>query len=364
MSEQPPQLGRAIGRGSGLAAPNRFERVRIEDDFEHLADDPEELLRDRKHATEFFIDETQSILVENDSPDIPFRFSLNPYRGCEHGCAYCYARPYHEYLGLNAGIDFETKIFVKTAAPRLLREELNRPGWSGKDVIAISGVTDCYQPAERRFGVTRGVIEVLAEARQAFGVITKNALLMRDLDLFAPLAAERLFQANVSITTLDAELCRVLEPRTSPPAQRLDAIRQLSAAGVPVRVMVAPVIPGLNDAEIPAILQAAAAAGARGASYVLLRLPFAVKVIFLEWLDRHRPNLRQRVEAFIRSTRGGELSSPNFGERMRGTGEYAQQIAQTMAVFGRKYGLDPGLPAFNYDLFRPPLSASGQQRLF
>ncbi|MDX1962574.1 MAG: PA0069 family radical SAM protein [Pirellulales bacterium] len=360
-------LGRLIGRGANVAPQNRFERVRCDADYEHLGESAEELAElqsAKKVTTAFYEDQSQSLIVENDSPDIPFRYSINPYRGCEHGCAYCYARPYHEYLGLNAGVDFETKILVKTAAPRLLREELNRARWTGRDIVAISGVTDCYQPIERELQITRGMIMVLAEARQAFGTITKNALITRDLDLLAPLAAHRLYQANISITTLDADLCRVLEPRTSPPAKRLDAIRQLTAAGIPVRVMVAPIIPGLNDVEIPAILQAAAQAGARAASYVLLRLPFAVKDIFMEWLERYRPNLRERVEAYIRKTRGGELSSPNFGERMRGTGEYAGQIANTLAVFCCKYGLMGGLPEYDTSLFQPPLPASGQMRLF
>ncbi|MGC4007327.1 MAG: hypothetical protein QM811_31050 [Pirellulales bacterium] len=229
MSLEPGLNGRLIGRGTSAAPTNRFERLSVEADWEHYEDDPDEIPGQRKVATQFFVDGTKTVLVENDSPDISFRWSINPYRGCEHGCAYCYARPYHEYLGMNAGADFETKILVKENAPRLLRDELNKPGWTGDQIIAISGVTDCYQPGERTFRVTRGLIEVLAEARQAFGLITKNALITRDLDLLGPLGAQNLVHANISITTLDAELCRALEPRTSPPAKRLDAIRQLSA---------------------------------------------------------------------------------------------------------------------------------------
>jgi DNA repair photolyase len=355
---------RTIGRGTGSAPTNRFEQLSVVEDWEHLEHEAEEVLADRRVKTEVYIDATKSLIVANDSPDIPFGFSINPYRGCEHGCAYCYARPYHEYLGMNAGLDFETKILAKTNAAAILREELNKPSWTGEHVVAISGVTDCYQPLERSLRITRQLIEVLAEAKQAFGTITKNALMTRDLDLLAPLAAQNLYQANISITTLDAALARELEPRTSPPAKRLEAIRQCADAGIPVRVMVAPIIPGLNDSEMPAILHAAAAAGARAASYTLLRLPYAVKEIFLGWLAEHRPTALSRVEGHIRATRGGELSSHEFGERMRGTGEYAAQIKQTLAVFTKKYGLDRGMPKYDTSLFRPPLSRSGQSRLF
>lgn len=355
---------RTIGRGTGSAPTNRFERLSVVDDWEHLEHDADEVLGERRVKTEVYIDATKSLIVTNDSPDIPFSHSINPYRGCEHGCAYCYARPYHEYLGLNAGIDFETKILAKTNAASILREELNKKSWTGEHVLAISGVTDCYQPLERSLRITRQLIEVLSEAQQAFGTITKNALMTRDIDLLAPLAARNLYQANISITTLDASLARVLEPRTSPPEKRLDAIRQFAAAGIPVRVMVAPIIPGLNDMEIPAILRAAAEAGARAASYVLLRLPFAVKDIFLGWLAEHRPSAMSRVEGHIRATRGGALTSPKFGERMRGTGEYAAQITQTLAVFTKKYGLDRGLPEYDTSLFRPPATNHGQGMLF
>jgi DNA repair photolyase len=355
---------RMIGRGSSVNPTNRFESVSLEFDAEHLADDDELLASERKVVTTYWVDDSQSIIVENNSPDIPFRYSINPYRGCEHGCAYCYARPYHEYLGLNAGLDFETKILVKERAPELLRDELNKSRWTGTEVIAISGVTDCYQPIERRLQITRRLIEVLSEAQQAFGLITKNALITRDIDLLAPLAARGLVQANLSITTLDADLCRVLEPRTSPPLKRLEAIQRLTAAGIPVRVMVAPIIPGLNESEIPAILAAAAQAGARSAAYVLLRLPFAVKEIFLSWVEQYRPQLLPRITGHIQATRGGEMNQTDWGERMRGTGEYAANIAQTMQVFKRKYGLDQELPRYDTTLFRPPTSASGQQRLF
>ncbi|GIW93537.1 MAG: radical SAM protein [Pirellulaceae bacterium] len=271
------------------------------------------------------MDQTKSIVSENDSPDIPFRYSVNPYRGCAHGCAYCYARPTHEYFGLSAGLDFETKIFVKLRAPELLEQWLAEPARSGEPIM-FSGVTDCYQPIERELQLTRRCLEVVWRCRQAVGIVTKNALVTRDLDLLVPMAQENLVNVSISITSLDQSLTRDLEPRTSSPQARLRAIEQLSSAGVPVSVMVAPVIPGLNDTEIPAILRAAAEAGARGAGYVLLRLPLAVASVFLEWLDRFRPELRQRVENRVRETRGGKLNSATFGERMRGTGHLAEQI--------------------------------------
>jgi DNA repair photolyase len=354
---------KTIGRGSQIAPANRFERTRTEADYEHLTrEDVED--GDRKLATQFFPDQTKSLITENDSPDVGFRFSINPYRGCEHGCAYCYARPGHEFLGLNAGLDFETKIFVKHNAAALLRDELNQPAWRGDESITISGVTDCYQPAERKFRVTRSILEVLLEARQTCGVITKNALVVRDLDLLAPLAEMRLVRVFISVTTLDHELARALEPRTSPPAKKLDAIRALASAGLPVGVMVAPIIPGLTDNEVPAILAAAAEAGAKGAGYVLLRLPFAVRPIFEDWLARNRPEQYDRVISRIRTTRGGGMYQTEWRVRQTGTGEYAEQIASTFKVFKKKHGLDGELPPLDYSLFRPPRAAGGQMQLF
>ncbi len=273
-----------VGRATGINPPNRFERVRVEDDWEQLdaADEPPD---ERRVATQFLPNDTGRLITENDSPDVPFRYSINPYRGCEHGCAYCYARPGHEMLGMNAGLDFETRILVKFDAPQRLRAELAADGWRGEH-IAISGVTDCYQPAERKFRLTRGCLEVLLEARQALGIITKNALVCRDLDLLADLAARNLAHVYVSVTTLDAELARRMEPRTATPEARLRAIRALADAGVPVGVMAAPVIPGLNDQELPAILERAREAGARSAGSLLVRLPLAVRPIFEEWLAR------------------------------------------------------------------------------
>ncbi len=327
----PRSLPTAVGRGAGVSPPNRFESVRAEEDLEQL-ELAEEMPDSRRVPTHFLPDETRRIIAENSSPDVPFRYSINPYRGCEHGCAYCYARPGHETLGMNAGLDFETRILVKHDAPQLLRKELAADGWSGEP-ITLSGVTDCYQPAERRFRLTRGCLEVMLEAHQPLGIITKNALVTRDLDLLAPLAAENLVHVYVSVTTLDAELARVLEPRTATPHARLRAIRELTDAGVPVGVMTAPIIPGLNDQEMPAILRAAREAGARSAGYVLLRLPFAVRPIFEDWLTRHLPDKADRVRSLIATTRNGRMNDARFGSRMRGQGEYAEQIARAFKVF-------------------------------
>ncbi len=356
-----PSHTRLIGRAAGVSPPNRFERVRTEDDLEQLdaADEPDM----RRLPTLFLPDRSQSVIAKNDSPDVPFRYSINPYRGCEHGCAYCYARPGHELLGMNAGLDFETRIMVKHDAPQLLRQELAHPGWQA-EVISISGVTDCYQPAERKFRLTRGCLEVLLEARQPLGIVTKNALVTRDLDLLAPLAAANLVHVFVSVTTLDDNLARTMEPRTAAPQARLRAIHELSQAGVPTGVMVAPIIPGLNDREIPAILESARQAGAQAAGYVLLRLPLAVRPIFEEWITRNYPDQAERVFALIRSTRDGQMNNAKFGSRMRGQGPYAEQIGQTFQVFKRKLGLDRPLPPLDSTRFQPPQPISGQMRLF
>jgi DNA repair photolyase len=361
-SSQPSQLPRVIGRGSQIAPPNRFESVRVEADWEQLEHD-EAATDDRRIATQFFADATQSLITSNDSPDIPFKYSINPYRGCEHGCAYCYARPGHELLGMNAGLDFETKVLYKPNAPAILRAELCRPSWKG-EVIAISGVTDCYQPAERRLRITRACIEVMVEARQAFGIITKNALVLRDFDLLVSHARLGMCAVNLTITTLDPDLARDLEPRTSPPANRLRAVRELSAAGVPVRVMVAPIIPGLTDTEIPSILEAAADAGAQGANWQMLRLPHAVRPIFEDWLARNRPQQKDRVTSRIQDVRDGKMNDSQFGRRMRGEGQYADQIASTFRLFRHKLGLDRDTPPLDTTQFRPPRSPDGQQCLF
>jgi DNA repair photolyase len=302
-------------------------------------------------------------VTENDSPDVPFRYSVNPYRGCEHGCSYCYARPSHEYLGLSAGLDFESKIFIKEQAPQLLRAWLARKNWQ-PEMICFSGITDCYQPAERSFKLTRGCLQVAAEARQPVGIITKNRLVTRDLDVLSPMAERSLVHVSISITTLDEQLARRMEPRTSRPAARLEAIRELVAAGVPTRVMIAPIIPGLNDSEIPQILKAAREAGAGSAGHVLLRLSGAVRPVFLEWLSRSEPTHAARVEAAIRQTRAGKLNDTQFGRRMRGTGTRAEQIEQTFRTFAKRYELDRSLSPFDFSHFQPPTLPGGQLRLF
>ena len=351
------------GRGSELNPPNRFQVPRAELDSEHLEFDDDFWAETANLKTDFLSDLSKSIISENDSPDVAFRYSLNAYRGCEHGCAYCYARPTHEYLGLNAGLDFESKIYVKEQAPELFREFLSRPKYR-PELIVMSGVTDCYQPAERKYRLTRRCLEVAQEFRQPIGVITKNALIVRDLDLLALMASQKLIQANISLTSLDQELTSTLEPRTSTPAAKLRVIRALTDAGVPVRVMVAPVIPGLNDSSIPTVLEAAREAGALTASYILLRLPQTVLPVFQEWLERTIPTQRERIEHLIRNTRRGDLNSSQFSERMKGTGAVAEQIQQTFRIFRRKLGYADQMPELDFSNFEHPRPKSGQLTLF
>jgi DNA repair photolyase len=351
------------GRGAQIAPKNRFESTHREDDFEQLEADDELLQATRSLPTEYIDDDSQSVVTENNSPDVGFRFSLNPYRGCSHGCSYCYARPTHEYLGLNAGLDFESKVFVKRRAPELFRRFLARESWEPQ-FIAFSGVTDCYQPAEREFRLTRGCLEVALDARQPVGVITKNALVTRDLDVLQQMAELDTISVSLSITTLNESLARTMEPQTSSPPARLRAIRELREAGIRANVMVAPIIPGLNDSEIPAILEAAADAGACSASYILLRLPLNVLPIFEDWLDRTQPLKKERVLAHVRDTRDGELSDSQFGRRMRGVGPVAEQIQQTFRVFAKKFGLDANRQPLSVSHFRRPSRRPGQMRLF
>lgn len=359
MSLHPPK-----GRGSPIAPANRFGGQHEEANLEHVADDEETLADLARAETVYLPDDSRTIISENDSPDIPFRYSLNPYRGCLHGCAYCYARPTHEYLGLNAGIDFETKIFVKHKAPELFREWLSRDKYEPEGVM-MSGVTDCYQPAEREFRLTRGCLEVARDAGQPMGIVTKNALVTRDIDVLAEMASRNQAAVAISVTSLKAEITSDLEPRSSRPEARLRAIRELSSAGVPVRVMVAPIIPGLNDSETPAILQAAREAGARFASYTLLRLPWTVRPVFQEWLDRTQSeSVRDKISSLILHTRDGKWNDANFGSRMRGQGAIADQINATFKVFAAKLGYDRGGTPMDTSQFRPPTGRDGQLRLF
>jgi DNA repair photolyase len=348
--------------GSQLDPPNRFDKTHVVPDFEQLEWDDEYLRQRSDRPIQYLPDQSQSIVVENDSPDIPFRYSVNPYRGCAHGCSYCYARPYHEYLGLNAGLDFETRIFVKHEAPALLREFLARSSWRPEPII-FSGVTDCYQPAEREFRLTRQCLEVAHECHQPVSIITKNALVLRDLPVLSEMASRRLVHVNVSITTLDPELARVMEPRTSIPGARLRAVSALAEAGAPVRVMVAPIIPGLNDHEVPGVMEAARDAGATDARYTLLRLPLTVEPVFREWLLRTQPLKAEKVESLIRQTRQGKLSDSTWGQRMVGTGEMAEQIRSMFGVFRQKFGFSD-LPPLDCGQFQPPRVRTGQLRLF
>ncbi len=338
------------GRGSATNPHNRFEKLAVELEPEALVDEDGEPIRPR---TQFLKDDSQTIITFNDSPDIPFRAGLNPYRGCEHGCAYCFARPYHEYLGFSAGLDFETKIVVKERAPELLRAELSRKKWIPQ-AISLSAISDAYQPVERRLQLTRRCLAVLAEFRNPVAIITKNHLVTRDIDHLAELAKYRAASVAISLTSLDPELAKTLEPRASPPSRRLAAIEELSAAGIPVRVMTAPVIPGLNDHELPDLLAAAAKAGARTASFTVLRLPFAVAPLFSEWLDRHAPGHKDKVLSRIRSMRGGKLYDAQWGKRMKGEGFFAEQIKALFDLGYRKAGFRDDIPDLDASSFRVP----------
>jgi DNA repair photolyase len=339
-------------RGAAENPPNRFEKIHLERDEDW---NPEE---DPLPRTQFLKDSSKTIIAHNDSPDIGFETSINPYRGCEHGCIYCYARPFHEYLGFSAGIDFETKILVKHDAPELLRAALSKKTWRPQP-IAVSGNTDCYQPVERHLKLTRRCLEVLAEFRNPAIVITKSQLVARDADILAKLAKQQAAEVFLSITTLDGELARRLEPRATQPAGRLAAIRALAEAGVPVGTLVAPVIPGLNDHEIPTILEAAAEAGARFAGFVMLRLPHGLKELFESWLDRHYPERKEKVLSRIREVRSGDLSDPNFGSRMRGEGEMAEVIERLFKLSMKKHGYEGRGPKLSTAAFRVP----GRQRM-
>jgi DNA repair photolyase len=319
-------------RGAAENPPNRFEKIVLEPDADWNPDD------DVLPRTQFFKDHSQTVIARNDSPDVGFQASLNPYRGCEHGCIYCYARPTHEFLGFSAGLDFESKIMVKADAPELLRNELSSPKWQPQ-VIFMSGVTDCYQPVERKLKLTRRCLEVLAEFRNPVFIVTKNQLVTRDVDLLSELAKHHAVAVWLSITTLDSKLRKIMEPRTSPPAARLTALRELAAAGIPVGVNVAPIIPGLTDHEMPAILKAAAAAGATSAGYTVVRLPFAVAPLFEKWLETHFLDRKEKVLNRLRAMHGGKLYDSQWGKRMGGEGIFAEQIAQMFDVARRKAGI-------------------------
>lgn len=337
------------GRGSALNTPIRFESIqRVPEEAESEA--PVCL------STEFLSDASRTIIAYNNSPDVGFDASINSYRGCEHGCAYCYARPTHEYLGFSAGLDFETKIMVKHHAPALLRKELSDPKWKPQ-VLAMSGVTDPYQPVEQKLRLSRQCLEVLLEFRNPVIIITKNRRVVRDLDLLSQLAQFRLAAVFLSITTLNSDLCRILEPRTSPPDKKLEAISKLAAAGVPTGVMVAPVIPGLTDHEIPAIVQAASEAGAKYAGMVPLRLPYAVSTLFETWLETHLPGQKNKVLNRIRSMRGGKLNDPNFGSRMEGDGIFAGQMTGLFEFACKRSGIQSNRLHLSTEHFKRPMGS-------
>jgi len=338
VKEVPQSYAPVRGRGASWSPANRFEKLHVDlTDIDVVGADifSEEQPRP---ATQYFRDGTKSIITRNTSPDVGFETSLNPYRGCEHGCIYCYARPTHEYLGFSAGLDFESKIMVKTNAPELLRAELESPRWQPQTLV-MSGVTDPYQPIERKLRVTRGCLEVLAKFRNPVAIITKNRLVTRDIDLLCELRKYSAVAVNFSVTSLDPNLQRVLEPRTSSPQARLDAISQLRSAGIPTGVMVAPVIPGLTDHEIPRILDACTKAGAQFAGYTIVRLPWAVAPLFEHWLDEHFPDRKEKVLQRIRHLRGDRLNSFQWHTRMTGEGIFAEQIASLFKVGCRHAGI-------------------------
>ena len=321
------------GRGAAGNTKNRFEKIEVEPELEEF--DPE------KPETIYLKDASRSILVRNNSPDVGFDASINPYRGCSHGCIYCYARPTHEYLGFSAGLDFESRILVKEDAPELLREQLLSPRWKPK-VLSMSGVTDCYQPVEKKLRITRRCLDVLAEFRNPVAVVTKNHLVTRDIDPLTELARHGAVAVAISLTTLDDDLRRTMEPRTSRPIRRLAAMEALYKAGIPVGVMIAPVIPGLNDHELPALISAAAEAGAGFAAYAVVRLPYAVRPLFEDWLARHYPERKEKVLNRIQTIRGGRFNDSRFGTRMRGEGIFAEHIAQLFSLSCRRAGIGGG----------------------
>ncbi|MFO7277019.1 MAG: PA0069 family radical SAM protein [Pseudomonadota bacterium] len=351
--------GTIRGRGAASNPPGRFDRTVTEsvDDGWYREETAQSV------ATTLEPDRARTIITTNDSPDVPFDCSINPYRGCEHGCIYCYARPSHSYMGLSPGLDFESRLFYKPDAALLLEQELARPGYVCKPIM-LGANTDAYQPIERELRITRSILEVLARCRHPVSVVTKSALIVRDVDLLADLARDRLALVMISLTTLDPETKRTLEPRAAAPQARLRAIRALTEAGVPVGVMVAPLIPGINDHELEKLLEAAVDAGACCAAYVVLRLPYEVAPLFREWLDNHHPQRARHVMALIRSLRGGRDNDPRFGTRMRGVGPIAEVLHRRFELACRRLGI-AGTRRMDLDTtrFRPPERPGAQLEL-
>jgi DNA repair photolyase len=351
-----PQLMR--GRGAGINPAGRFEpeaREFYDDGWESLADLP-------ALKTEVFTETPKTIVTRNDSPDISFDRSINPYRGCEHGCVYCYARPSHAYMGLSAGRDFESKIFIKPNAAALLREEFTAPTYKPM-TIALGANTDCYQPLERDYRITRSVIEVMVEFKHPFGIVTKSHLVTRDIDLLAPAAEKELVKVAVSLTSLDGKLARSMEPRAAAPHRRLATIEALAKAGIRTVVMIGPIIPGLNDSEIENILKSARNAGAKEAGYTMLRLPFEVKDIFKDWLEREYPDKAAKVMSLVRSVRGGKDNDSTFGMRQVGSGPYAWQIGRRFQLASQRLGLNVDRLKLRTDLFKRPVQVGEQLAL-
>ncbi len=348
------------GRGALTNRSGRYEDLAREtvDDGWGSGDEPLAPLR-----TTVTIDSSRSIIARNQSPDVPFERSINPYRGCEHGCVYCFARPTHAYLGLSPGLDFESRLFAKPDAARLLERELQDPAYRCK-VIGLGTNTDPYQPIERKWRITRQILEVLASHRHPLTIVTKSALVERDIDILASMARERLVRVTLSLTTFDRQLARRMEPRATAPQRRLQTLHTLSQAGIPTGVLVAPVIPGLNDNEMETIVRACAEAGAQSAGYVLLRLPLEIKALFKEWLLQHYPLRNNHVMSLIRQTRQGRENDASFGTRMTGTGAYADLIARRFDVICKQLGLNREIEAFDTTRFRVPFGAGAQPDLF
>jgi len=348
------------GRGALSSPGSRFDAHQREalarEEMEWPGGDEEDPGEAGRPRTIVMQQQARSIISRNQSPDIGFEQSINPYQGCEHGCVYCYARPSHAYLGLSPGLDFETRIFAKTNAAELLRKELAKPGYR-PSMVVLGANTDPYQPTERKLGLTRAVLEVLAAHQLPVGIITKNALVTRDLDLLQPMAARGLVQVNISVTTLDNALARKLDPRASAPASRLQAMRTLSEAGIPVAVFASPMIPAINDVELEKIMEAAANAGARYASYVLLRLPLEVRDLFVQWLQQHYPLRADHVMHRIQATRGGKDYDANFATRMKGSGLYADLLKQRFAIALKRYGLQKMPRSWDVSQFQVPQQA-------
>ena len=347
------------GRGARSNASSRYDmekRVRFDDGWANEDDTPPPI------KTEIIRDATRTIIARNDSPDISFDRSINPYRGCEHGCIYCFARPTHAYLGLSPGLDFESKLLVKPDAAKLLEAELRKPSYKPQ-VIAMGTNTDPYQPIERDWRITRSVLQVLSDFKHPVGIVTKSSSIVRDIDILAPMAAEGLAKVAFSVTTLDKKLARSMEPRASTPPRRLEAMRELAAAGIPVGVMTAPIIPALNDDEMESILAAAAEAGAKQAGYTLLRLPLEIKDLFREWLETHAPDRGKHVMSLIRSMRGGKDYDATWGKRMSGSGPYARMIAQRFAIATKRLGLNQTHTPLDTTKFCVPLRSGDQLAL-